>query len=790
MSASLINTLTDNVKKDFGESEIAIYANNDSPSRYFSSNIADSSKSRFKYTMGIIENTGYYKVSKNQQISFVLRGMDWNDVQQKLKPVTLDQEKNLLPFEGRKVVISSSRAKKYGLTAGDTVDMNIDGNLYKFTIAGTAQLNGVFSADSDLAIVPKDTLSSICDKAGSISKLYIKLKDPAKKEQVLKDLSAEIKDYDVAETITKQTFEDKTETFSTVLYIMLALIISLGIFIIYSSFKVITSERLPLLGTLRSIGAGKKASEFMLICESILYGIIGGIIGCATGIGVLYLLAFINADGGGVNIILNVIQFPVTIAAAVLMSVMSSIIPIIKVTRFPVKDIILNKVEIRERSKKVWKLAAGIILLLVPFILPPMFDGETAMIVDCLIMVLVIAGIILIIPYFTSIFTFLFKKVSTIIFGNIGALAVKNLRENKNILNNITLLAVGIATILMVFTSGKSTTLGIVSFNSNTLKYDINFSIPMMDKNTEVTIKSVNGVKDALGYYSMQDIKISGANEPIRLFEGVDASKFLDYYGIKVIDQDAKAVFRNLNSGRNIILGKNIALRNGKKIGDKITLVLNKQKMDYTIIGLLDITEADGSFAIISDSNFTADTGRTAFTNMLIITNTTPEKVLTDLRNKFSKSVVTASTVQEHKNSIIKDTNKIFSMMDGIALLTIIIGIFGVLNNLTVSFNQRKRSFAVLRSMGMSKVQIVQMISLEALSSGLIGGAAGLLGGGAMISVVPYLTRAIIATIPLALTATPFILAAASGVLITLLASISSAVKSSKLSIVQSIKFE
>jgi putative ABC transport system permease protein len=314
----------------------------------------------------------------------------------------LDEEKSLQPFEGKKVVISSIRAKKYGLTPGNTIDININGNLYKFTIAGIAQLNGIFSADSDLAVIPKDTLSSICDKTGSITKLYIKLKDPAAKEQVLRELSSSIKDYDVTETITKQTFEDKTETFSLVLYLMLALIISLGIFIIYSSFKVITSERLPLLGTLRSIGASKKASELMLIAESILYGLIGGIIGCILGIGVLYLLAFVNADGGRVIITLNVIQFPITIAAAIMMAVISSIIPIIKVTCFPVKDIILNKVEIREKAKKVWKLVIGVILLAVPFIIPPMFDGVTAMIIDCLILILVIAGIMLVIPYFTS----------------------------------------------------------------------------------------------------------------------------------------------------------------------------------------------------------------------------------------------------------------------------------------------------------------------------------------------------------------------------------------------------
>ena len=52
------------------------------------------------------------------------------------------------------------------------------------------------------------------------------------------------------------------------------------------------------------------------------------------------------------------------------------------------------------------------------------------------------------VPFITS---FLLKFFKTgVIFGNEGILAVKNLKDNKNIFNNISLLAIGISVILMI----------------------------------------------------------------------------------------------------------------------------------------------------------------------------------------------------------------------------------------------------------------------------------------------------------------------------------------------------
>ncbi|MCX7709336.1 MAG: ABC transporter permease [Clostridia bacterium] len=791
ISDTMVKTFTDKIKKSFGDSEIKIAVNDKSPARYFDSNIADSLRSEFEYTVGILESSAVYKPSKEETVVLNLNGMNWEDVQL-LSPVKLLKEQDLAPFEGRKIVISRLKAEKYGLKVGDTIELQIEGSYFKFTIAGIADSRGIFTGSANLAVVPKDLLSSIVAQKGSVSTLFIKLQEPQKEKQVIHELSEFIKRYDVKETISEKELEERTVMFTSVLSLMLVIIIALSIFIIYVSFKVIAAERLPLLGTLRSIGASKRAADLILVTESAIYGVIGGVLACAAGVGILYLLAVAGSEGAEVTITItyHLIQFPITFFMAILLSVMSSILPILNISRLSIKDIVLNKVELKEKHRKKWKLIAGVIFLSVPLIAPGCFSGDSALLVVMLCILLSIAGTMMLIPYLTAGFIYLFEKVYVLIFGNIGVLAAKNLKDNKNILNNISLLTIGIATVLMVNVTGKSAVSGIMNFTQNTLRYDVTFAASKMDRSTEARVKSVEGVKDVCGFYIVENVEVKGFEEKIRSLEGVGKGNFADFKKLEIYGVEQGDAFDALNSGRNIILGQLLSARYKAGIGDKITLILNKQAREYKVIGLMDTMNEEGNYAIISDRYFKLDTGSGYYTYMGVKTNTDAAEVFENLKNTFSRSAPSGETMEEMTKQILGESSSVTTMMDGISILTMLIGVFGVLNNLTISFIQRKRSIAVLNSVGMSKFQTIKMIFVEALSGGLVGGVIGSLTGWIMILMMPYLTRVLMATIPMEYSVMTFLSATAAGIVVTIVASVGTAIRSSRLSIVQSIKYD
>ena len=63
-------------------------------------------------------------------------------------------------------------------------------------------------------------------------------------------------------------------------------------FIIFTAFNLITLERIPIVGTLRSIGCTRKLINTILIIESACLGAIGGLIGCVLGVGVLQYIKY------------------------------------------------------------------------------------------------------------------------------------------------------------------------------------------------------------------------------------------------------------------------------------------------------------------------------------------------------------------------------------------------------------------------------------------------------------------------------------------------------------------
>jgi putative ABC transport system permease protein len=94
------------------------------------------------------------------------------------------------------------------------------------------------------------------------------------------------------------------------------------------------------------------------------------------------------------------------------------------------------------------------------------------------------------------------------------------------------------------------------------------------------------------------------------------------------------------------------------------------------------------------------------------------------------------------------------------------------------------------RSIGMSKRQIIKVIVVESLSGGIVGGVSGVLTGIMLISIIPFVMTSL--GMPLPITNSPKLLLYSflSGVVIMLVSSVSPALKSSKLNIIEAIKYE
>jgi putative ABC transport system permease protein len=67
------------------------------------------------------------------------------------------------------------------------------------------------------------------------------------------------------------------------------------------------------------------------------------------------------------------------------------------------------------------------------------------------------------------------------------------------------------------------------------------------------------------------------------------------------------------------------------------------------------------------------------------------------------------------------------SLFDVMSIITMMVAALGVINTLTMNVVERTREIAMLRSLGMTRLQIAKMILAEAGTMGIVGGVLGIL---------------------------------------------------------------
>ena len=293
-------------------------------------------------------------------------------------------------------------------------------------------------------------------------------------------------------------------------------------------------------------------------------------------------------------------------------------------------------------------------------------------------------------------------------------------------------------------------------------------------------------MEDVYGILGAQGIEVADTANKINLVHGVDKNKYLDYW--KTDLEEEKLI--ELDQGRNILLTHTLKDKFGVKIGDTLPLKMEKGERSYKVIGFFHSMRWNGNYALVSDRYLKGDVGKAYFDDIYVKTNQSPEVVQTLLKKKFARNWPWIETVNQMLDNEQKSNAQLFTILKGFSIMTMIIGIFGVLNNLVISFLERKRWLAVFRSIGMSKRQIVKMIFIEAFTGGIIGASVGIMTGLLQISIMPNIMKAMDTPIPMYYSWRLIILSLIGGIFIKIIASISPALRSSKLNIVESIKYE
>lgn len=784
-----------------GSAELMVYSGEHATTPYISMAPSKSFEDQVEYIVPMLSASGSYDTGDRIYEDISITGIDLDDYE-KMNEIRWVQKLKDVPFEKDKIIISKTTAEKYNLQAGDAMVLKVNGSKKHLMVYGIADKVGLFKGEmtNPLAIVPFSCLSERLQTNKRPTTLYIKGLEGSNLQQLMQTVQAAYPKCEVQEPIPEDELKSMLSSFTTMLLLMTIIVTVMSVFIVYSSFKVIMLEKMPVIGTFRSVGASRKMMNRVLMMESLFYGILGGFAACGLGIGILKaLLSYVAALEGieDSHIVIVPAYLGVAFGLCVIICVASSLFPVLRVSKIPVKDIVLGDTTSKKKHK-LWKDIRNLFIAAFSIgaaEIVPEAQQQIVGVISILVGMFAVVGLLPLIIKYTAPIA---EKIFAALFGNIGVLAVKNIKGNKSITNSIALITIGVGILFMVNNLAANLSIEVVNAYEKYWKFDVEiYYMDNMNKESARTLLYEEGVSSVYGFceggqYFGYDISLSDYDDAVlAAVEGVESIAHGEYLTYDYKDEETKAaLLEELSKDRNIILTQTLKRRFHLEEGQILNLKMPQGMRKYKIIGFCDTLMNNGNVAQIGANYLKQDTGIRDYNVLYLKTSEDPDAVLKRLTEKYKNSYLTGATMKEQMLQNKEDNAQIMGILQAFSMLAIIIGIIGVVNNLLISFIERRRSIAVLRSVGMNKPQVIKMIFLEAIYSGITGGFAGIAASWIMMKNMPYAFEAMQMP-PIAYFMADgmqlYILAAT---FITIVASISPALKTSKLNIIEAIKFE
>ncbi len=655
---------------------------------------------------GILEGTSLYHENGYYETVDLLAA-DIDALNQINKP-RLRNGGEITNFVGYQIILPDRFTSKYGIEKGDTITLQIGGSPIDFEVLEIAAYDTVFLRHTRgaTALLPLETLKEILGQDNGYSEILIEAAGHTTTNDLISELrnALDTEKYRVSEIVNEMQIAADARQKSMPFFLISFFSLTMSIFIIYSSYKVITLDRLPVIGTFRSIGATKKAVTRILLLESLFYGCIGGLIGIPVGIFVLKAIlqgmGKTLSQGIEIPVIISLPGAFLSFTVAVTVSLLSAWLPVRRASRLPIKDVVLGTVEERHIPHPLI-VGIGTILFAISVFLPHLASGNMLYLAGGFSLLGLIAATILVIPIFTNILSGVFERIFGAIAGNEGRIAARNMKDNKNTTQNITLLFISISAIIAISVVGNFVTTYISDvFHGAELQ---GFADGRMEPEFVERVEEMEGIEKVLAVYVFENtIKTGGIT-----FSRLEGTDNLEWYSsmlaLKFTDKGLleQAVASFGNKERSVILSEDCLQRTGFSVGDEILLSNGTEEIPYTIAGSFKSRATDVE-AVIPAYCAVSDFGATVY-DFLAYTAADPDAIMVQIRALFGETSNWSRTVEEFNSDALSTVGAFLEPMHTMTYFILLLATVGVINNLLINYMQKRRTIAMYKSIGLSQ---------------------------------------------------------------------------------------
>jgi putative ABC transport system permease protein len=259
---------------------------------------------------------------------------------------------------------------------------------------------------------------------------------------------------------------------------------------------------------------------------------------------------------------------------------------------------------------------------------------------------------------------------------------------------------------------------------------------PSFPESMLTRVQAVKDVKVAIGGVSSYPVSVVGKNGKIIVNGGAPNLGFS-------IDTTPQFNSLSLVSGKwprpdELVIDVSTAKKSGYKIGDMVPIIANGPERKMRLSGIVRFGNSNGilgatlaGFDLRTAQQLFGKVGQFDSIQVAAKSGVTPEQLVSELKAALPSMVVRTGEAQIKKDT--SDTSAQISIFRDFLLafagIALFVGIFVIVNSLSITIAQRTREFATLRTLGASRTQVLLSILAESAIVGAIASVLGLFVG-------------------------------------------------------------
>ncbi len=547
------------------------------------------------------------------------------------------------------------------------------------------------------------------------------------------------------------------DTLQSGLQILAATLIALGGFMAYNTFAASVLERQREFALLRTVCLTRRQVRHLALIEALLVSLLGIVVGLALGVGLSAVITYFNAQALGFEFRTLVVPVRSVLLASltgIVVSLLAGYLPARSASR--TRPLAASRAVSDPTPRGSSVLGTVLLVLGVAASLAP-WRGYTALFGAALAMGLLFAGFSLSTPLLLKPTLKVMKPLLERLFGVAGKLgsgfSLRNATRNGVAVGAVVVgmgLTIGVGSMVAGINASirswiDTTVIGDL-FVTAAVSFPQDFEQQVLARVPE--IGEASGVGFRIVRFTPESAEASAGEESTAQARRrerssgrsvvvilVDPARFDPETGFGRFQfvpgqGDASDAYTTLSAGGQVLAANTIRDRFGVSKGDSVTLRTSSGYEDFKVGGIVvDFTGGGETFvASLKD----ADRFGGGAPDLYVMTKkpgVSQEQARDALIKAFPNLYLDVTLNQTYRDRISTLSQQTFTTTNGLLLLAIFIASLGVANTLGMNLSSRQHEVAVLRTLGLTRRGVQQLITAEGIVVVTLGTILGIITG-------------------------------------------------------------